>query len=349
LVSGAVGIVGKHVIIDLENKPEWEIIAVSRRSLDFPSRAKHVSADLLNKDDMIKNLSEDLKCVTHIFFAAYQEKPTLAEQIPPNLAMLRNLVEAVEELSPSLQHVSLIEGTKWYGPHLGPCKTPFKEDDPRYMPPNFYYDQEDYLVSRVKGGAKWAWSALRPNPVCGIAFGNPMNLVTGIAVYASVCKELGLPLRFPGTPGCWTTLLEVVDATLLGNGLVWAATTPKCANEAFNFSNGDVIRWCNVWPHIAKFFDLPIVEGPIQNLKLSDMMADKEELWKKMQQKYKLRNIPYKDLALWGFVDWVFSRDYDWFADVNKARRFGYTAMTIDSTEMFLCLFKKMREEKLIP
>jgi hypothetical protein len=34
--------------------------------------------------------------------------------------------------------------------------------------------------------------------VCGIAFGNPMNLTTGIAVYASVCKELGLPFRFPG-------------------------------------------------------------------------------------------------------------------------------------------------------
>ena len=64
--------------------------------------------------------------------------------------MLTNVVEAVEQLSPSLQHVSLIEGTKWYAPHLGPSKTPYKEDDPRYMPPNFYYDQEDYLVARVK-------------------------------------------------------------------------------------------------------------------------------------------------------------------------------------------------------
>lgn len=28
------------------------------------------------------------------------------------------------------------------------------------------------------------------------------------------------------------------------------------------------------------------------------------------------------DLALWGFIDWVFSRDADWFSDVNKARRY---------------------------
>lgn len=66
------------------------------------------------------------------------------------MQMLSNIVEVVEKHAKNLQHVSLIEGTKWYGVHLGPAKTPYKEDDPRYMPPNFYYDQEDYLVSRVK-------------------------------------------------------------------------------------------------------------------------------------------------------------------------------------------------------
>lgn len=63
--------------------------------------------------------------------------------------MLSNIVEATEKVSSHLQHVSLIEGTKWYGVHLGKSRTPQKEDDPRYMTPNFYYDQEDYLIKRV--------------------------------------------------------------------------------------------------------------------------------------------------------------------------------------------------------
>lgn len=46
--------------------------------------------------------------------------------------------------------MSLIEGSKWYGVHLGAAKTPCLEDDPRYMTPNFYYDQEDYLANKVK-------------------------------------------------------------------------------------------------------------------------------------------------------------------------------------------------------
>jgi len=259
-------------------------------------------------------------------------------------------VEKANKESGELRHVSLIEGTKWYGVHLGVSKTPQKEDDPRYMSPNFYYDQEDYLVSRVADGkTKWAWSALRPNPVCGIAFGNPMNLATGVAVYATICKELKIPFRFPGSEKGWTSLLEVVDAELLARGLVWAATTPGCRNQAFNFSNGDIFRWRDIWGKIAKCFDLEVVDGPIMQINLTDMMASHADLWNEIAKKHKLREIPFKDLVIWPFVDWVFTRDYDWFADVNKARRFGFHEMTIDSGDMFANLIKKMRQEKIIP
>lgn len=81
---------------------------------------------------------------------------------------------------------------------LLPVKIPMKESDPRQMGPNFYYNQEDYLRERVAHGAKWTWTANRPNPVCGFATGNPMNLVLSIGVYAAMCKEMNLPFRFPG-------------------------------------------------------------------------------------------------------------------------------------------------------
>lgn len=41
----------------MHNSPDWDIIALSRRPLDFPSRAVHHGADLLSKDDIEKKLS----------------------------------------------------------------------------------------------------------------------------------------------------------------------------------------------------------------------------------------------------------------------------------------------------
>ncbi len=43
----------------------------------------------------------------------------MAELVPPNLAMLVNAVEGLEAATPRLERVVLVEGTKWYGSHLG--------------------------------------------------------------------------------------------------------------------------------------------------------------------------------------------------------------------------------------
>ena len=48
-------------------------------------------------------------------------------------------------------------GIKYYGCHWGPPKTPFREDDSRHLPPNYYYPAEDYLIERVSSGAAWTW------------------------------------------------------------------------------------------------------------------------------------------------------------------------------------------------
>lgn len=354
LVAGAMGVIGRN-LVQLLSKPEkseeWsEVIAVSRRPLDFavPSHVRHLAIDLLDVENVKKHLSA-ISSVTHVFFAAYQEKPTLAEQVPPNIAMLKNLVGVLSSVPDSkLQHVSLAEGTKWYGCHLGPLKTPSKETDPRALPPNFYYDQEDYLreASEASKG-RWTWSGVRPNPVCGWAYGNPMNLVSAIGVYGAICKELNIPMRFPGTEKAFGILLEVVDVELLAKVMVWAATHPAGANQAFNVSNGDLFRWKNVWPSIAKFFGQD-AEFPL-TMPLASLMADKDELWKTMQTKYGLKNIAFKDLVLWNFADWVFSREYDWFSDVNKLRRAGFHDQVLDSEEMFLRQLQQLRDNKIIP
>jgi hypothetical protein len=114
------------------------------------------------------------------------------------------------QVSASLRHVTFYQGGKAYGADLGPFKTPAREDDPRLMPPNFYYDQEDFLRQRQQGKA-WHWTALRPEATTGFGLGNPMNLGMSIAVYAAISQELGLPLRFPGTEKTYGVLYQITS------------------------------------------------------------------------------------------------------------------------------------------
>ncbi len=344
LVIGAGGVIGSNLIGHLVTLPEWDIIGVSRRGGDNTDRIRYISADLLDALDTRQKLGS-LREVTHIFYAAYQDRPTWAELVPPNLAMLVNVVEAVEPAASGLQHISLMQGYKVYGAHLGPFKTPARETDANHMPPEFNIDQQNFLEQR-QAGKQWTWSALRPSVVCGVALGNPMNLAMVIAVYASMSKELGIPLRFPGKPGAYHSLLEMTDAGLLAKATVWAATDERCANQAFNITNGDLFRWDELWPKIAAYFGLET--APPLQMSLSVIMEDKAPLWNAMLKKYDLIPNSYQSVSSWAFGDFVFSWDYDFFADSSKARRAGFHEF-IDTELMFQEIFDLLRERKIIP
>ena len=201
LVAGAYGVIGRRTALHFAAQSNTTVIGLSRRTGLHLEGVRLIPIDLLEPHDVQSKLGS-LNEVTHIVFGAYIEKPTAREKSQVNVAILRNLLDVVEAASPGLEHVTFYQGGKAYGADLGPFKTPAREDDPRLMPPNFYYDQEDLLRSRQKG-AKWHFTALRPEAVMGFAVGNPMNLLMVIAVYATISKQLGLPLRFPGTEAAY--------------------------------------------------------------------------------------------------------------------------------------------------
>jgi nucleoside-diphosphate-sugar epimerase len=136
LVIGATGVVGRNLIRHLDGLPDWEILGVARRPLDFKCRARIIQVDLLDPAAAQAALG-GLKQVTHIFYAGYTERPSWVEQEPPNRVLLVNAIEAVEPMAKGLRHVCLLQGTKYYGSHLGPFRTPAREDDPRHVGPNF--------------------------------------------------------------------------------------------------------------------------------------------------------------------------------------------------------------------
>ena len=265
--------------------------------------------------------------------------------VEPNLAMLRNLVEAVEPAAPGLDHVNLMHGTKWYGNHLGPFKTPAEESDPPHMPPNFYYDQQALIVAMSKD-KRWSWSSARPHGICGFAVGNPMNLVMVLAVYATISKALGLPLRHPGSRANAEALYNVTDTHLLARACTWMATDSGCANEPFNVTNGDVFRWENMWPAYADYFGMDL--APPQKITLADMMADKADLWSEIAKDHGLEEIPYDQLVGWNYGDFVFTPEFDVISSTTKARLYGFTDV-VDSKAMFLRQFDELRANKIIP
>src|SRR4051794_40371115 len=112
LVAGATGVVGRALLEYLEGQNDWDIVAVSRRAPDFPSRAWHLSIDLADAGTCARALSEI--GATHLFYTALASRSRLNEEIASNLAMLRNIVEALESRHSELRHIQLMQGSKWY-------------------------------------------------------------------------------------------------------------------------------------------------------------------------------------------------------------------------------------------
>ena len=246
LVVGATGIIGGGLMRHLAQADGFSVIGVSRSGGAAVSGHATLAVDLLDPRDCERMLGP-LTDVEHVFFAAYQWQPNRADEVGPNTAMLANVVDAVTAASPALKSVVLVTGAKMYGMQWGPSRTPMRESDPRHLPPNFYYAQEDLLRERQRGQA-WSWSNLIPPFVTGFAVGNAMNVVMAVAVYATISKELGLPLRFPGSESAYRALQHFADAGQVAAAAAWAAREPGAANQAFNVANGDPTRWQHLGP-----------------------------------------------------------------------------------------------------
>lgn len=345
LIVGANGIIGRNLAAHLAQTGDWDVVVTSLKKLDYELDVKFVQMDLLDSSS-VEKVADELKGVTHVFYAGYIERKELKEQTETNLRLLQNLIVGIEKVAVNFKHLTFIQGGKAYGAHLGIYKTPALETDNRHFPPNFYYSQEDFLRQQSQG-KNWNWTAVRPDIIIGYAVGNPMNLANLIAVYATLCKELNVPFRFPGNPKAYEVLVNITDVAILAEGMEFVAKNEKCHNEIFNITNGDIFRWKQVWPKFAEYFGLEYDEP--QTFSLAEYMEDKEELWNEIKAKYNLSNYTVKDLANWSFGDFIFNVQYDAFFDVNKLRRAGFNKMHKPSLESFFAAFEELKDKNIIP
>ncbi|EIP96607.1 nucleoside-diphosphate-sugar epimerase [Opitutaceae bacterium TAV1] len=343
LVAGVQGIIGRHATEHYAAQPGATVVGLSRRPGDLPG-VRHLSVDLLKPDEVREKLAEVKDRVTHAVFAAYIASPTAAERNTANVAILKNFLDIMED-APALEHFTFYQGGKAYGSDLGPYKTPAREDDPRLMPPNFYYAQEE-LVRERQRGRSWHFTGFIPDAVCGFATGNPMNIFMVITIYATISRELGLPLRFPGSDAAWRALTQVTSADLLARATAWAGAAPAARNDVFNLTNGDAFRWQHLWPRIARMFRMEVAD-PVP-MSLAEYMADKQPVWDSIVAKYQLQPVPWHQIAAWPFGDAVFGMTYDNVFNTLKIRRAGFHEAT-DTDEMFDGFLKKLRAGRVIP
>lgn len=306
-------------------------------------------------------------------------------------AMLKNFLEGlkINGTDKKLKRVLLTTGAKQYGVHLGPVKCPMEETD-RWIegpnrPPNFYYTQQRILQAAASKGG-WDWVVTYPNDVIGVARGNFMNLSTSLAVYASINKELGGELEFPGSEIFYSFFDCFTHSKLHAQFNLWAAEEPKCSDQAFNVVNGDAESWVNMWPKLAKRFGckVPVKQfqrkTPISSeMKLAEVppfedlaagtgmegqtkqgvVKQRIDLVKWSQKKEVVdawadivaREGVEKDAlekATWDFLGFVLGREYNIVISMSKARQFGWTGYK-DTWEALEETFAELEKEKVIP
>jgi nucleoside-diphosphate-sugar epimerase len=349
LVVGVTGIVGQTVAKQLVDQG-WDVHGISRRHSTDLKGVTQISVDLLD-GGAVKEALAGLKPEI-VIITAWIRKNSEAENIEVNTATLRNLFAGLEQ-DGGVRHVALLTGLKHY---LGPfddyatgvmAETPFHESEPRLPNPNFYYSQEDELFEASKKQG-FTWSVHRAHTVFGFAVDNAMNMVLTLSVYATICKELGKPFIFPGSVEQWNGVIDVTDADLLGEQLIWACTHKEAENEAFNIANGDTFRWRWLWPQIAEYFSVEWEAPKPEANPLEKQMVGAEEIWTSIAEREGLVEADVTKLASWWHSDSDLGRQMECFTDMVKSREAGFLNFR-NTVKSFFDKVERYKAAKILP
>ena len=344
LIAGATGQIGSSVGDYLASAGGWNPVGLSRTP-DTSAAYPMIAVDLTNADDCLNKLS-GLTDITHILYAArFDHFGGELESKDTNVEMLKNLLDVIEPSSKYLLHIHLVHGTKYYGHTIAQRTVPYKEEDQCGNYKSFYFEQQS-LVEQRQHGKNWSWSISRPHAFCNYRTDEPRNLILVVAIYATIMRELGLPLIFPGSPSSYLAKTQFSWLPTLAHAAAWMMEEPKCANQAYNVVNGDPKSWSELWPLLARYFDMEA--GAPDSSSFARFVSDKDMIWREITEKYGLVKTELMQVAQWPYGDYVLSVQWDVISDMSKALRDGFTER-IDSEKMWLDGFDYFRAQKIIP
>ena len=344
LIAGATGQIGSSVGEYLSKIRGWNPLGLAR-SPKLDAAYPMLSVDL-NSPDSCRHQLSGLVDATHIVYAArFDHFGGELESKDTNVNMLRNLLDAIQPVAPHLPHIHLVHGTKYYGHTIAERRTPYREEDACGNFNSFYFEQQQLLQQR-QVGQNWNWSISRPHAFCNYRTDESRNLILVIGVYASILRELGLPLMFPGTVRNYEVNTQFSWLPTLARSVAWMMESPQCANQAYNVVNGDPMRWSELWPMFAQYFKMEL--GEPNSDSFANFASDKASLWKKITQREGLQDTDLQTLAQWPYGDYVLSLKWDVVSDMTKATRDGFVER-VDTPKMWLGGFDYFRTQKIIP
>lgn len=351
LIVGATGLVGAAATRHFRDLSGWEVTALSRRPPEVEG-VHHLAVDLQDAA-ACQQAFKTVAAFTHVLYAALHEEADLQaswrsrDQQDTNLLMLKNVLDGVES-GGQLRHFTILQGGKAYGSHLGRIPVPAKERWPRMAHEIFYWPQEDLLRARSSAGG-WGINILRPQLILGRALGSPMNIIAAIGVFASILREAGEPLYFPGG-GIYVT--ACADSRLIAQAVEFCATHPEVAGETFNVVNGDAIVWRDMWPALAEFFKMPL--GEARPVRLNQEMSRRAGEWATIVARHDLRPTSLEQIvgASWQIADLTFAygmeRQFDRLMSPIKLRQAGFHAC-FDTEDAVKHWLGEMQQERLLP
>ncbi|SRR6266851_192154 len=348
LVVGVTGMAGYNAAAALV-RDGWSVVGLSRTHRYEVPGVRQLTADVLDAASV--EAAVQGTDISDLVFATWSRQASEAENCQVNGAMLANTLSALGRTT-KLRHVALVTGLKHYlGPFeayaANPAETPFRETQERLPYQNFYYDQEDILFAESERQG-FTWSVHRPHTLIGYALGNVMNMGVTLAIYGSICRATGEPFVFPGSTEQLNGVTDITDARLLGRQVAWACTQPLAQNQAFNTVNGDVFRWRQMWPRVARVLGVEAAPYPGSPAPLAGRMEHADEVWATLLDEHDL--VPHRasELASWWHTDADLGRQVETFADMSKSRALGFLDYQ-DSAQSFADLFERLRKERIIP
>ena len=354
LIAGASGLVGSAACRAFAEQGEYRIIACSRRKPhQLPNHIEFVALDLLDKQ-ACKKAADVFKLVSHIAYCAINETEgklvdswANTTHATRNASMLENLVDPLLTATTKLEQVTIVHGTKAYGVMLDKhLAVPLKESLPRPEHENFYFNQEDYIQAKLKD-TPISWTIFRAQIIAGGGAQSNLNSLLAMAVYAALCKAADNPCGFPGNSA--TGVIEMTDADLLANALVWSCEARTAQNQVFNITNGDCFNWADMWPVVIDEVGANI--GSAQTKSIESELSRYATLWANLVAQHKL-NAPADWYAFLGesgaLADFALNANRNVITSTIKLRQAGFS-QCMDSEACLRKWIRRWRAQQLLP
>lgn len=301
----------------------------------------------------------------------------------PQVKLLSNFLTALTISHIIPKRFVLQTGGKHYALHLGPTAIPMTEDTPEQRVPhsNFYFPQEDLLFTWA-GTHHTAWTVTRPGFIIGANPSAAINLVYGLAIYASVQRYLGRSLAFPADIAAWDANKDLTSARLLGYFSEWAALTDAAADQALNIVDDSPFAYGKFWPELARWYGIepgrpepdggqyatitmprdppPRGFGPPGEVHAAfsfggwAQRAEVKDAWEKIQAEQGLRRevdpwgSPQKVAEVFGTLDSELLGGWARTQTMDKAKRMGWQGH-VQSDEGIRDAIERMVEMRMVP